>query len=359
MARVVSVVSNGCNPDPRVLREAQWLADCGHEVKIHAFDRLANLPSSSEIGGVEIIRHRVGTTPYGSTWSTWRGIQRFLKSVQNSVTKVDLLHCHDADTLPLLKTIDTNRTLFDMHDLHHTWILRDRPNSFIRKLISERMKSSMLKQVKSADSIITSSPFFSEWLLNHGIQSSPVENRIENQEILPMPSKTTIGYFGKIRDVDSFDMLFQAMQSIKEEKRPKFILRGDGVSQSRVQKLVSNYTDLDIEISGPFTHRDLPKLMSEISIMFAMYPLRENILAGAIPSKMFEAAAFGRPSIVNGGAPVAKICDQESLGKSVKWGDISGLADAINTLDGQFIDLKWDAKREKERFLTIVDGLKI
>ena len=173
----------------------------------------------------------------------------------------------------------------------------------------------MLKQVKSADSIITSSPFFSEWLLNHGIQSSPVENRIENQELLPMPSKATIGYFGKIRDVDSFDMLFQAMQTIKEEKRPKFILRGDGVSQSRVQKLVSNYTDLDIEISGPFTHRDLPKLMSEISIMFAMYPLRENILAGAIPSKMFEAAAFGRPSIVNGDAPVAKICDQESLGK--------------------------------------------
>ena len=154
-------------------------------------------------------------------------------------------------------------------------------------------------------------------------------------------------------------MLFEAMQSIKEKKRPKFILRGDGVSQSRVQKLVSNYPGLDVEISGHFTHRDLPKLMSDISIMFAMYPLRENILVGALPSKMFEAAAFGRPSIVNQEAPVAKICEQEALGKSVKWGDISGLADVIKTFDDQFIDLQWDAKREKERFLTIVDDLKI
>ena len=74
---------------------------------------------------------------------------------------------------------------------------------------------------------------------------------------------------------------------------------------------------------------------------------------------MFEAAAFGRPSIVNQEAPVGKICEQEALGKSVKCGDISGLADVIKTFDGQFIDLQWDAKREKERFLTIVDRLKI
>ncbi len=359
MARIVSVVTNGCNPDPRVIREAQWLSDYGHDVEIHAFDRLENLPSSSEIGGIEIIRHRVGLTPYGGTWSTWRGIQHFLDSVKKSVTKVDLLHCHDADTLPLLTTIDAKRTLFDMHDLHHTWVLRDRPNSFIRKIISGRMKKSMLKRAKYADSVITSSPFFSEWLLSNGIQSSPIENRIAKQEILPMPSKLTIGYFGKIRDVNSFEMLFEAMQSIKENERPKFILRGDGVSQSRVQNLVSKYPDLDIEISGQFTHEDLPRLMSEISIMFAMYPLRENILAGAIPSKMFEAAAFGRPSIVNQDAPVAKICEQESLGKSVKWGDIKNLVDTISILGGKTVELSCDMSHQKERFLTVVEDLRI
>lgn len=359
MARVVSVVSNGCNPDPRVLREAQWLADCGHDVTIHAFDRLANLPAKSKINGVEIIRHRVGVTPYGGTWSTWRGVQRFLKSVASTVTKVDLLHCHDADTLPLLRKISAGKTLFDMHDLQHTWVRRKRPNSFIRKLVSGRMKTSMLNHAKSADLVITSSPFFSEWLLKNGVQSSSIENRIENQERPPMPSKMTIGYFGKIRETTSFDMLFQAIQNVDNNHRPKFLVAGDGVSQRKVRTLATEYPGLDIEMSGPFSHDDLPKLMSKISIMFAMYPLRENIREGALPSKMFEAAAYGRPSIVNRDAPMGEICEQESLGKPVNWGDINGLADVITTFDGKFVELKWDANREKERFLAVVDSLKI
>ena len=40
MARVAMIVSNSCNPDPRVEKEAISLALEGYEVTIHAFDRL-------------------------------------------------------------------------------------------------------------------------------------------------------------------------------------------------------------------------------------------------------------------------------------------------------------------------------
>ena len=40
MARVAMIVSNSCNPDPRVEKEAISLASEGYEVTIHAFDRL-------------------------------------------------------------------------------------------------------------------------------------------------------------------------------------------------------------------------------------------------------------------------------------------------------------------------------
>ena len=56
MARIVSVVSNGCDPDPRVLREARWMSDADHDVTIHAFDRLENLEPTSEENGVKIVR---------------------------------------------------------------------------------------------------------------------------------------------------------------------------------------------------------------------------------------------------------------------------------------------------------------
>ena len=65
MARIAAIVTNGCDPDPRVIREGRWLVESGHEVIIHAFDRNQNLPLNEEIHGVSIQRHRVGSTPYG------------------------------------------------------------------------------------------------------------------------------------------------------------------------------------------------------------------------------------------------------------------------------------------------------
>ena len=65
--KIAAVVSNGCSPDPRVLREARWLVEEGHQVTIHAFDRLQNLPVKESVNGIQIQRHRVGYTPYGGT----------------------------------------------------------------------------------------------------------------------------------------------------------------------------------------------------------------------------------------------------------------------------------------------------
>ena len=39
MPKVAMVVSNPCNPDPRVEKEATALSNAGYEVTIHAFDR--------------------------------------------------------------------------------------------------------------------------------------------------------------------------------------------------------------------------------------------------------------------------------------------------------------------------------
>ena len=88
MARIASVVTNGCNPDPRVLREARWLVEMGHEVTIHAFDRLENLPQQESVEGIIIHRHRVGKTPYGATLSTVLGLRKFRKSVQKSLGQI-------------------------------------------------------------------------------------------------------------------------------------------------------------------------------------------------------------------------------------------------------------------------------
>ena len=42
MPQVAMIVSNHCDPDPRVEKEAIALVDAGYEVTIHAFDREEN-----------------------------------------------------------------------------------------------------------------------------------------------------------------------------------------------------------------------------------------------------------------------------------------------------------------------------
>tara|TARA_B100000003_G_C10794096_1_gene316154 strand:- start:120 stop:767 length:648 start_codon:yes stop_codon:yes gene_type:complete len=212
----------------------------------------------------------------------------------------------------------------------------------------------------SADEIITSSQGFSDWLKERGLDSTPIENRPLNAKKPGFPSNRGIGYFGKIRDCASFKLLFDAVELIPEDDRPRIIIAGDGTKVESVKKLAEKYSSHQIEFTGRFDHTELPSLMSKINLMFAMYsPKRGNIGDGALPSKMFEAAAYGRPSIVNANTPMGELCEAENLGASVQWNDAQELADAIMKLEGKVTDLEIDEKREKKRFFETIAKIRI
>ena len=55
-----------------------------------------------------------------------------------------------------------------------------------------------------------------------------------------------------------------------------------------------------------------------MSVMYAVYPtVRGNILDGALPTKMFDAANFGRPSLVNSGCLMGDIAESEQIGIAI------------------------------------------
>ncbi len=145
------VVSNGHQPDPRVQKEDEALAAGGWSVEGHAFDRAANMPAYETMNGINIIRHRVGATPYGGTVRTGLGLGRFRRTVIRAL-RADapaIVHCHDADTLPV--SIDNGTpTLFDMHDLHHTWVRMQNPGSWLRRRVSAVQQRKMLSQAGAA-----------------------------------------------------------------------------------------------------------------------------------------------------------------------------------------------------------------
>jgi len=369
------VVSNACAPDPRVLRSAFWLVEAGHQVTIHAFDRLQLNSKSETIDGARIMRYHLGVIPYGGMSKTIRGILQFTKQVKATLkhSPPDLIYCHDADTLSIAVAMKKSHSIpfvFDMHDLHHSWIRMASPKSIIRKLLSLKMESTMLGRAKVADAIITTSgkisngqyDGFEQYLKSKGLDSIVVENRPLEMSIPENKSSQTeqwtIGYLGRVRELKTFTLLLEAVKLIPANKRPKVIIAGDGIRSNEVRKLMMDAVEagqVEAEVSGAFTPIQFQELVKQLDVMFALYPpQRGNILQGALPVKMFDAAANGVPSIVNSGCLMGELAESEGIGKAVVWDDAIAISNAMLELRGTTVELKISSQREKKRFLSAV-----
>ena len=83
------VVSNPCDPDPRVEKEALALVNAGHKVTIHAFDREETRAIEESLNGIQIRRYRVGVTPRGAPnlitgMKVLRGLKVFRRKVADA-----------------------------------------------------------------------------------------------------------------------------------------------------------------------------------------------------------------------------------------------------------------------------------
>ena len=138
-------------------------------------------------------------------------------------------------------------------------------------------------------------------------------------------------------------------------QRPKIRIAGDGVSYNEVMELFESSKEehgLDVEMSGPFDDSGFEVMIQEIDVMFALYsPTRGNILQGALPVKMFDAAAYGVPSVVNDSCLMGEVAELEEIGHAVSWLDTEDLAKSLLKLRTVRVQLDSTAERERKRFV--------
>jgi glycosyltransferase involved in cell wall biosynthesis len=377
MASIAMVVTNACSPDPRVLRHAAWLAHEGHDITVHAYDRQEQYPMSESHKGVRIMRYHLGKSPYGGMLKTAFGIRKFNQNVSRGLAtnRPQVIYCHDADTLVIgchLKKKYNIPLVFDMHDLQHTWIRMPSSNSLIRKILSWWMEKQMLRRLKHVDLILTTSgkisdestsPGFREYLQAHGQEARVIENRPESDELVQKSTRDgwCVGYLGRVREVESFQLLLEAVLLMEPKQRPRIRIAGDGVAFDSVSQLLNTAKinhDLQVEITGSFDTEEFPKIIQEVDVMYAMYsPSRGNILQGAIPVKMFDAAAHGVPSVVNSGCLMGEIAEHEEIGQSVEWMNSAQLSESLFNLREVKVQLNTTSERERKRFLEALNTL--
>ena len=375
MPKVAMIVSNSCNPDPRVEKEAIALSKAGDEVTIHAFDREEKYELYSQLENITIKRYRVGYTPSGAPslitgLKVLLGLRKFRKKVAKNLVNSppDLVHCHDADTLAvglILKARKKSVLIFDMHDLAHTWARMANPLSIIRKIVALGIERRLIRRLRFCDLIITSSgsaskkshPGLREWIRKRVKNTNVVviENRPKKiEKIHDLPERFTIGYAGKIREKTMFETLINAVENLPKSINPKVIIAGHGTANEGVEELLRE-SSLDVEKIGRFQTKELPEIIQKMSVMYAVYPtIRGNILDGALPTKMFDAAMNGRPSIVNSNCLMGDVAIAEKIGTTVNSGDVEQLTAALLEIESKnnIIKLERNWSTEAKRLVS-------
>ena len=94
--------------------------------------------------------------------------------------------------------------------------------------------------------------------------------------------------------------------------------------------------------------------------MYAVYsPRRGNIMQGALPVKMFDAAAQGVPSVVNEACLMADLVETEALGASAPWAEPAAIGEKLHSLRTSIVAMTNDGEREHQRWLdAMADILK-
>lgn len=363
MARIAMLVSNACSPDPRVQRHAKWLTEIGHDVTIHAFDREMKYNHTEDLDEYRIIRYQIGNYSYGAKLKTVSGLRKFSKIVKKEISNADydVIWCNDSDTLDvgISKQKSGLRLVYDMHDISHSWI--SKLNYPLTGIIAKRMEKNMLLRAKKAEFVITSSQKigdgrydgFKEYLNGHGIECTSILN-YEKQNVEPASNNSsdlTIGYFGRIRDLEGFKTLHR--WASKQDEKPKIKLAGDGVVVEEVLELFKN---LDTEYFGSFKQNELPNLMQGVDLMWCYYDhSRDNILKGALPVKMFDAAKYGIPSLVNSECLMQEYAEKYQLGLPFSENlDISELKQLKQSIAFNFDELDDQELKFKSKFSEIV-----
>ena len=114
----------------------------------------------------------------------------------------------------------------------------------------------------------------------------------------------------------------------------------------------------DVDYRGRFDDDQLNGLMTEIDVMYAVYnPEKENIRQGALPVKMFDAAAYGRPTVTTANAPMGDFCLENNLGAVATFDDVDAVSGAILEAYELNVISSHTEEDQRQKFMTLVQSI--
>jgi colanic acid biosynthesis glycosyl transferase WcaI len=125
------------------------------------------------------------------------------------------------------------------------------------------------------------------------------------------------------------DQLLDASRMLRDERELQMVLIGDGPDKRRLAARTEAEDLTNVRFLESRPAADIPPLLASADVLLVV--LRGGF-PDAVPSKLYEAMASGRPVVVVSDGEAAELVREHRAGLAVEPGDVKGLADAIRRL---------------------------
>lgn len=297
---VVMLVTNSCISDPRVQFEAETLTEKGFEVHIIAWDRQNEGESISFQNGYTI--HRIkNPSRYGSGIKQLGALIQFFrlarKTIKQRITKPEIIHCNDMDTLPLglyYKLFKNKKLVYDAHELYSEMAFQN--HKFVRKTVNFLEKI----MIRKVDIFFTVGVVRKEWyekekypripiILGNWKETVDIGNVVDKVNVASkFNDKVIITYIGALGPERNLELLLEA---VTHDDRFACIIAGAGKQKDLVTHYAASCNR--IEYLGYLSDHKLIAYYTAISDVL-YYGLYSKYLVSqtTVPNKLYEAIAY-------------------------------------------------------------------
>jgi glycosyltransferase involved in cell wall biosynthesis len=344
--RVLMLLTNAFEPDPRVHQEALSLIQNGYDVVLLCWDRDHKLPPEEVIDGIKIERIYVRSTHgRGSTQVPFL-LLFWLKTYGRGISKdFSIVHCHDFDTLPLGYVLAKRKKAKLIYDAHESYtdMLTNLPGWFKKAVY--RIENFLLKRI---DLLITVGEILRETFEKRGVRRSCVVGNWKDPSKFKFPpefledekqrlhisnGQLVIAFVGNLGEERQ---LTQLIEAVKETPAVTLVVGGDGPCRGVVQEAARKYSNI---IYLGYVHPSKVPLYTAICdmIYYGFDPSNPNSKFSA-PNKLFEALAAGKAVLTGDFGEIGRIVKETKCGIIVSNYSTMELKKTLASLKAETLD---------------------
>jgi len=324
---VLMFVANPFTNDPRVYAEAKSLVQAGGQVTVVAWDREQEDPPRQTCDGINIVRVRIRLFPkYGAASWLWNGFRLLLWQLQayrlalilHKEKHLDIIHCHDLDTLAIgikLKRKLRLPLIYDAHEIYGYMVARSLPHWIANMLLWLEKRL-----VTKVDKVITISEARKRYF--DSMTAKPILvimncKPLQSMEYQPADNENFILlYIGVLHKGRAVPMLVQV---VKELPGVQCLIGGIG-QPGYVQELKEECSKIsNVTFLGKIPFNEVIPMTKKADCVFWMLNLDNINNITGLGNKQFEAMVCGRPIICTKGTYSGEVTEQEEVGLAVEY----------------------------------------